>query len=58
MTHLPKSEKHPEIPYVLFGCTCSLCQRFGGPDNQPKKQEPDNRPAEVIIREDRDSWPH
>ena len=36
MSDLLKSEKHPDIPYVLFGCTCSLCQRFGGPDNQLK----------------------
>lgn len=34
MSDLLKSEKHPDIPYVMFGCKCSLCQRFGGPDNQ------------------------
>lgn len=29
-----KSEIHPDIPYVLYGCKCSLCQRFGSIDNQ------------------------
>jgi hypothetical protein len=37
MTFPPVSEMHPDIPYVLFGCKCSLCQRFGGPDNQPRR---------------------
>lgn len=40
---LIKSEMHPDIPYVMFGCTCSLCQRFGGPDNQLQR-------AKVRIR--------
>ncbi len=28
------------------------------PCGRNPKAEPDNRPAEVIIREDRDAWPH
>lgn len=34
MTDTVKSETHPDISYVMPGCKCSMCQQFGGPDNQ------------------------